>query len=205
MYKNIVFDMGQTLLHWTPDYLMDKAGITDEKDRQILKDELFCTVEWQMLDRGTLLPEEGAKVCSKRIPEHLHADVMRFTRDWWTDYFYPMEGMDEIVRDLKARGYTLYILSNAQSALSENEPKLPGADCFTGWMASADVKLLKPEHEIYELFYDKFGIDPKESVFIDDSHANCEASERTGMKSIIFHGDAERLRRDLERVLGIEL
>ena len=59
------------------------------------------------------------------------------------------------------------------------------------------MKLLKPQHEIYELLYSRFSLRPEECIFIDDSPANIDGAQCTGMDGIVFRGDVERLRREL--------
>ena len=66
------------------------------------------------------------------------------------------------------------------------------------------MKYVKPEPEIYRLLYKKYGLIPEECVFIDDSAANIEGAERTGMPGIVFHGDAAELREKL-RGFGVKL
>lgn len=81
---------------------------------------------------------------------------------------------------------------------------MPGNEYFDGTLISADVKLVKPEAEVYRLLYKTFSLVPEECVFIDDSTQNIEGAERTGMAGIVFHGDAQELRERLAE-LGVKL
>ena len=98
------------------------------------------------------------------------------------------------MRELKARGYTLYLLSNAARRQHTYWHDIPGSEYFSGTFISADYHLLKPEDAIYQAFFRKFGLKPEDCLFIDDSPANIEASENAGMAGIVFHGDAAHLR-----------
>ena len=104
--------------------------------------------------------------------------------------------------DLKNAGYDLYLLSNAAARQHAYWHDVPGNQWFSGTFISADYRLLKPEAAIYQAFFEKFSLKPEECLFIDDTPANIEASENAGMRGIIFHGDAARLRRQLTE-LGI--
>ena len=108
-----------------------------------------------------------------------------------------MPGMAELVRELKQAGYHIYLLSNASLALREYFPRIPGSECFDKLMVSAEEKLLKPSHEIFERLYEKFGLTPGQCWFIDDSPQNVEGAIQTGMGGSVFYGDVKRLRRDL--------
>ncbi|NQU53113.1 MAG: HAD-IA family hydrolase, partial [Bacteroidetes bacterium] len=59
-------------------------------------------------------------------------------------------------------------------------------ELFDGIIFSADVKLVKPELEIYHLLCDRYHILPAESVFLDDRIENIEAARMIGIHAIHF-------------------
>ncbi len=67
---------------------------------------------------------------------------------------------------------------------------------------SGEVRLIKPQREIYELHARNFGLEPAATLFIDDSAANVQGAIDAGWQAIHFTG-AQKLRDDLA-VLGIE-
>ena len=201
MIRNIVFDMGQVLIRWRPEEILEHFDLTGEEKTMLLQ-ELFWSPEWTQQDRGILTEGEMIERVSARLPESLHAAVEEVIKAWHVWHLTPMPGMAELVRQLKAQGYGIYLLSNASTALRGYFPRIPGSECFDGLMVSAEEKLLKPQHEIYERLYERFDLVPEQCVFIDDSPANIEGAMLTGMQGIVFRGDTERLRREL-RALGI--
>lgn len=201
MIRNIVFDMGQVLIRWRPEEILEHFDLTGEEKTMLLQ-ELFWSPEWTQQDRGILTEGEMIERVSARLPESLHAAVEEVIKAWHVWHLTPMPGMAELVRRLKAQGYGIYLLSNASTALRGYFPRIPGSECFDGLMVSAEEKLLKPQHEIYERLYERFGLVPEQCVFIDDSPANIEGAMLTGMQGIVFRGDTERLRRELQ-ALGI--
>ena len=201
MIRNIVFDMGQVLIRWRPEEILEHFDLTGEEKTMLLQ-ELFWSPEWIQQDRGILTEGEMIERVSARLPESIHAAVEEVIKAWHVWHLTPMPGMAELVRRLKAQGYGIYLLSNASTALRGYFPRIPGSECFDGLMVSAEEKLLKPQHEIYERLYERFGLVPEQCVFIDDSPANIEGAMLTGMQGIVFRGDTERLRREL-RALGI--
>ena len=44
MIRNIVFDMGQVLIRFDPEYFMNCTGIREASDRRIILKELFHSV-----------------------------------------------------------------------------------------------------------------------------------------------------------------
>lgn len=202
MVKNIVFDMGNVLLRFDRDYFLDAAGVEGE-DRKILMNNVYLSVEWARMDRGSMTEVEAAASMCCHIPERLH-EKAHLLVDRWDRPILPVEGMASLVRELKAAGFGIYLLSNSSYRQHEYWPRIPGSEYFDGTLISADVKYVKPEPEIYRLLYKKYGLIPEECVFIDDSAANIEGAERTGMPGIVFHGDAAELREKL-RGFGVKL
>lgn len=197
MIKNIVFDMGNVLIRWDPAGLIARLGVTGADAKALLR-EVFCDQEWTGLDRGRLSEEEAADAFRERLPEHLHPYLPRLIY-WWKEPMWPVEGMAELVGELKAAGYGIYLCSNATSALHSYFPRIPGSEHFDGLLVSADWKLLKPQHEIFELLYKTFALDPAECFFIDDYPPNIDGAIVTGMSGAVYDGDLRRLRHDLRR------
>jgi len=201
MIKNIVFDMGNVLIKFDRNAFLDKIGVFGE-DRELLMREVYLSLEWSMMDRGSLTEEQGAERMCRNVPERLHRTVYALTSEWDRPLM-PIDGVAELVRELKEKGYRIFLLSNASYRQHEYWDKIPGSECFEDTVISADVKLVKPQPEIYLYAMYKFGIRPEESVFIDDSTPNVEGAVYCGMEGIVFHGDSEELRRKL-RNLGVD-
>ena len=198
MISNIIFDMGGVLIRWNPEKMLESAHLSPE-EMVILDRELFHGVEWIQMDRGILTGEETVEAVCGRVPEKLHEAVRSLVLSWHQRYLEPMPGMAELVRELKENGYRIFLLSNASDVLRSYFPRIPGSECFEKLLVSAEEKLLKPSHEIYERLYEKFDLNPAECWFIDDSPANVEGAMLTGMGGTVFYGDVPRLRRELRR------
>ena len=202
MIRNIVFDMGNVMIYFNKKIFLDRAGVSGE-DRTLLERVVFDSLEWARLDRGSLLEPEAEKLMCARLPERLHGYVHDFVYDWDKPLL-PVRDMAPLVRELKAKGYGIYLLSNAASRQHDYWPDIPGSECFDGTLISADERLTKPEKEIYELFFERFGLCPDECVFIDDNTMNAEGAFRCGMHPIVFHDDVAELRARL-REEGVEV
>lgn len=201
MIKNIIFDMGNVLIYFDPDFFIRRVGITDEADRKLLNREVYRSLEWAQMDRGSLTDEEADKIMCSRIPERLHGAVHGLVADWARPIL-PVPGMEDLVRELKEAGYGIYLLSNASYHQHDYWPEIPGQQYFDGTLISADVKMVKPQPEIYRLLCEKFSLLPEECVFIDDAIPNVEGAFWTGMNAIVFHDDAAEVREKL-RALGV--
>lgn len=202
MIKNIVFDMGNVIIRFDPELFMVRLDLAEE-DRRLLKRELFVSLEWSRMDRGSLTDEEAAEIVCRRVPERLH-DAVRRLVGMWDRPILPVEGMYELVEELRGMGYGIYLLSNASFRQHDYWPRVPASKFFDGTLISADVKLVKPQPEIYRLLCDKFSLLPEECVFIDDSTSNAEGAYFCGINALVFHGDAHEMRLKLNE-LGVKV
>ncbi|MBD5149400.1 MAG: HAD family phosphatase [Oscillibacter sp.] len=197
MIKNIVFDMGGVLLDYNPPRFISRLT-TDEADAALLLREVFNSAEWFRLDQGTIGQAEAAAAMCSRLPAHLRGAAERLI-EWWKLEMQPVEGMAELVAELKDLGCGIYLLSNATVRQPEYFDRLPSARYFDGRFVSAFYKMLKPQYEIYEAMLKEFGLKAEECFFVDDSAANVEGARRAGIAGTVFDGDVERLREVLSR------
>ena len=58
--------------------------------------------------------------------------------------------------------------------------------CFDGEVVSCEEGVVKPEPRIYEILLDRFGLDPAETLFIDDRRSNLEAAAAFGIATFHF-------------------
>ena len=70
-----------------------------------------------------------------------------------------------------------------------------------GGILSYEVKLIKPEREIYEMLLSRYDLKAEECVFVDDRKRNCEGAEKVGIKAILFE-NKEQVENELA-LLGI--
>ena len=195
MIKNIVFDMGNVLLRFDPGLFMERIGVA-EADRPLLMRDVFKSLEWAQMDRGTLTDEEAVVSMCSRIPARLHGAAEKLVTAWDRPIL-EIEGSFALVKELKELGYGVYLLSNASLRQHEYWPRLPASRFFDGTLISADVKIIKPQPEIYGLLYEKFSLLPEECFFIDDSNYNIEAALNSGMPGAVFYGDMAQIRAKL--------
>ena len=203
MKLNIVFDMGQVLMVFAPPVFIARLGYTGD-DAQALLAEVFRGWEWVAFDRGDITGQDVVDSACSRLPAHLHEAARELVFHWW-DEIIPMPGAQELVTELHHKGYPLYVLSNASQDFHRYFDRIPGSQFLPRErrFVSSDYHLLKPEHEIFELFCKTYGLDPASCVFIDDNPSNVEAALRLGMRALVHRGDLPRLRREL-RALGVE-
>ena len=186
MIDTIVFDMGGVLIDFSAQLFTERLQVSGE-DRALLERHVLRTTDWVRLDRGTITEAEMLVHACANLPRRLHA-AADYIINHWNEPIVPIEGTAEVVRQLKARGYALYLLSNAGVRQHSYWNDIPGSECFSGTVISADLHLLKPEAAIYQALFDKFDLTPANCIFVDDLPLNVEAAQNAGMQGIVFTG-----------------
>jgi len=186
MIRNIVFDLGNVLISFRPAEYLEKnkypPGI-----REVILTDVFRSPEWLMLDNGDLTSEEAIDLISQK--SSLKREEIAFIFKKRTDIMFPLEKNVRLLSELKKHGFVLYYLSNFPSDIfDEVKNRYSFFRYFEGGIISADVKLSKPDVRIFKLLFEKFGINPEESLYIDDIEYNARAAEFSGMKALTTFG-----------------
>lgn len=199
MLKNIVFDMGNVLTEFAPGYFVTCVGVDDDADRECLLNGIFHTPEWGMQDAGVVCEAELEKIVRGRIPERLY-DAAHKLIFGWDEFSRPTAGMEALIRDCRAAGLKMYLLSNASVRQPEYWPAIPGSEYFDGTVISGIEKCLKPSEEIYRILLDRYGLKAEECLFVDDMPVNVEGAVAVGLMGFRFTGDTDLLRAEIRKL-----
>ena len=194
--RNLIFDMGNVLLRYDPELIMDRAGVKDQEHREMLKREIFRSSGWTRLDTGEWNEEDMVRAAVSHLPEELHEIAGRLICEWDRPIV-PIDGMEALLKKCREAGHRIFLLSNASRRQHEYWDRVPGAEYFEDTVISADVHLVKPDPEIYLHLLRKNGLKAKECLFVDDMKANTDAAEQLGIAAFCFRGDAKELERFL--------
>lgn len=201
MIKNIIFDIGNVLawFRWK-DYARD-LGFSEEMVERVGRATVRTQI-WRETDRGVLSIPEAVEQCIALDPE-IEDEIRLFYKDrreLVTEYDYS-EGL---IRDLKARGYKVYLLSNySEDHFQYILSKFRFFGLEDGMVISYREKVLKPEPEIYNILFERYGLKPEECVFLDDTEVNIETAVKLGMRGIVFKNYEQGIG-ELERILSGE-
>lgn len=184
MIKNIIFDFGNVLVEYNIKEFMLKKGIKPEIIPRILKASIMGPY-WDEFDRGAITEEEafeGFLSIDPEIGEELH---MAF--DNITGMLLKRDFAIPWIKELKAAGYKVYYLSNySKKAYDECADSIEFIKYMDGGVLSHRELMVKPNPDIYKLLMDRYDLNPKECVFIDDTPKNVEVAIKLGMKGIVF-------------------
>ncbi|MEO7193079.1 MAG: HAD-IA family hydrolase [Vicinamibacterales bacterium] len=190
----VIFDLFHTLtgpeaewsdLPWTSDVL----GI----DRGVWNELLVSRSRWRLAGEETdaltivrtLAREIDPTIPEERIQEATRVRIQRF-KDSLTRI--PPENV-ETLRDLRAAGFRLGLISNADVMEAAPWPTSPLAGLFDVELFSCAVGLVKPEPAIYARCIQALGVSPTGCLFVGDGGSNeLVGAKAAGMSTVFVSG-----------------
>ena len=190
--------MGNVLIDFSPMQYVGKLNLKDRAEEEKIFKAAYVNFKSIYMDYGKITEDEFVEHVVQGIgPEY--RDKIKELIVNWPQYLTPIDGMEELVKELKDKGYKIYLLSNAGFNQHDYWERIPASKYFDGKVVSCDVGEVKPFEGIYQALYKKFDIKPEESFFIDDLIINVFGANRTGMEGYVFTGSVDDLRAELKR------
>jgi putative hydrolase of the HAD superfamily len=189
--KNVVFDLGAVLLSWEPVTLVHAVVAPHTPTAQAahaLAREMFHHEDWLGFDRGTHSLEDAIGRMALRLS--LPVERLSTTLAPMGERLEPIDVTIELLASLRTRrdageALRLYYLSNMPAPYARVlEQRHDFLRWFDGGIFSGDVRMIKPQPEIYELLAARYGLAAPDTVFIDDSAANVAAARALGWEAI---------------------
>ena len=185
MIKQILFDCGGVLAELNFRELMADISGSRETAEDFIRMLWRPDSPWLRYDSGELNTAQIKEELKRYMPQELRTYLEAFA-DRWLEALPPMEGMEEIVDQIKAQGYPCYLLSNFSEGFKLMPERTPVLQKMDGMVISYEIHMLKPDPEIFRYTAKNFGFDPKETLFVDDNLHNVQASEQVGMTGYLF-------------------
>ncbi len=191
----IIFDLGGVLIDWNPRYLYRKIFKTEEEVTWFLDN--ICTSEWNdQQDAGRTFQEATEELVVK-YPDH-EVPIRAWYERWQETIPGPVHETVEILKHFKDNPtHRLYALTNWSA---ETFPWALNTFDFLHWfegiVVSGVEKTRKPYPEFYKILFDRYYIDPKRALFIDDNIKNIEGGKALGLSTIHFQSP-QQLKREL--------
>lgn len=196
--NTIIFDLGGVLIDWNPRYLYRKIFKTEDEVTWFL--ENICTSEWNdAQDAGRSFEEATLELIAKHPEWEL--PIRAWYERWQETIPGPLHETVEILKYFKSNAsHRLYALTNwsAQTfpwALDNFE----FLHWFEGIVVSGVEKTRKPFPEFYNILFERYGVDPATSLFIDDNIKNIEGARAVGLTTIHFQTPAQ-VKQELQRL-----
>ena len=180
---NIILDMGNVLLEWDKDKILQ--GVSDtKKDYLILDKTIFQSGLWERLDLGILTREELVLEVVSIIGNTYQKKVEEVIWNW-PSYIDIYREVFPVLSELKKKGHRIFVLSNTSKVFYDllEEQLSPLKELLDGFVLSCDIKAIKPDLAMFKEILDKYQLDPANCVFLDDIEDNTSAAEKLGIKA----------------------
>ena len=179
---DIILDMGNVLLEWNKDKILQ--GVSDtKKDYLILDKTIFQSGLWEKLDFGTMTREELVLEVVSMIGNTYQKKVEEVIWNW-PSYIDIYTEVFPVLSELKKKGHRIFVLSNTSKVFYDllDEQLSPLKEVLDGFVLSCDIKAIKPDLAMFKEILDKYQLDPTHCVFLDDIEDNTMAAEQLGIK-----------------------
>ena len=202
-YKNILFDMGNVLVTYNPEWVIRRYTEDEELIREV-KNIVFNSQEWFLLDAGLIEEEKAERNWMERLSSDKARELAHLSFQNWNLYnMKTIPGKAEIIRAVKENGKEIYLLSNASlRLLSIYKEVIPAVECFSGIFYSAAHKCVKPQDIIYERFLKEYSLNPADCFFIDDLEENISAAKAVGISGAVMKS---RTAKETAEILGLNI
>lgn len=110
----------------------------------------------------------------------------------------PFAGIEEMLADLRCRGYKLAVVSNKPHAATCTVVRHFFGDAFDEITGALDGVPVKPDPTLPSRVLDSLGIDKGESIFVGDTYVDIETGKNLGSKKVIGVLWGFRKREELE-------
>ncbi len=123
-----------------------------------------------------------------------HRPEMHRFKEIYFEALNPNPQMIELMRELKAAGYRMAMLTNN---VREWEPlwrtMLPVDEIFETVVDSGFVGCRKPESRIYAITLGRLGLPAASCLFVNDVLVNCEGARKAGMTAVHFQENEQAI------------
>ncbi len=196
-YKNVVFDVGNVLMKFCPREYLHTFYSEEETERLI--GEVFHQPEFREYEKGIHTSDELSELYGERFPKD--RKKIRDIIDHWADLSCKIEESWRLLQTVKKYGYNTFILSTMGREWKEAWlAKYPEFEIVDGSVFSYEVKANKPEPEIYDWLFQRYFIEPADSLFLDDNEKNIEQGKKMGMNGIVFSAEEQTYHRIAEEL-----
>jgi putative hydrolase of the HAD superfamily len=180
MIKNIVFDFGDIFIN------LDKKLFAEELQKLHISQEseemLPILQQYEMglvsTDKFLTFFEERLSISEDKLKRAWNSILLDF----------PKERLRFIQNLSESKKYRLFLLSNTNdlhiSWIQQNwgmEQYNAFKICFEQFYLSHEINLRKPNNNIYEFVLTSNDLEPKETLFIDDTKENTDAAKALGI------------------------
>jgi FMN phosphatase YigB (HAD superfamily) len=195
MIKTLIFDKGNVINFFDHSILFKQLSQLSGYSPEQIKERLLYSGLDNDYHTGDISSEEFFEGVSRMLGLSIHFD--EFRKIYNSIHLDENRELVEFLRNIKGR-YKIIMLSDTNEMHNEYSlQRYSYWDVFHDRIFSNEVhasKHMNPER-IFGLAIERAGCLPQECLFVDDVEANVKAASWFGIKSILFVGNKELMRK----------
>jgi putative hydrolase of the HAD superfamily len=187
--KNVVFDLGGVVIDLNRLAAVEGFEELGMHDANTFLDQ-YC-------QKGTFLDIETGRITAAEffdtIRQHIGNETIKDKEieDAFNRFLVdlPVARLRKI-RELRERGKRVFALSNTNAVMYNSwiarqfrNDGFAINDYFEGIVTSFAEGVCKPNRRIFEILIERYNLEPSETLFLDDSAANCESAQQLGIRT----------------------
>ena len=184
--KNIIFDLGNTLIFFDHGYFYDglaniEKGLNANKLKKFICDKKLDV----KIGTGRITSKEFFKTVKKKF--NIKTGYADFNY-LYCDVFWENKPMIKLLESLaEQKKYKIFLLSNTDpSHFNFILKNFPSINLIKNKVLSYRTKCLKPGSKIYREMITRFKLNPERSVFIDDIKSHLLAASKLKFHTIHY-------------------
>ncbi|MBR5110066.1 MAG: HAD family phosphatase [Clostridia bacterium] len=183
----IVFDVGNVLLTFEPEKVM---GLIPQAHRDTLRQAIFGKdFRWAAFDLGVETNEDIARSMAEAANVPGGTEMVLHALYHFPETMRPLP-LYRLIPELKKSGKQLYGLTNyCEPSFTYTQERFTNLKLLDGVVVSNREKIAKPDPAIFALLTERFGVNPREALFIDDSLPNVLTAAAIGFKTWNYAGE----------------
>ncbi|MFT4307097.1 MAG: HAD family phosphatase [Microbacterium sp.] len=173
----VLWDMDGTLVDTEPYWMAAETPLVESFGGTWSHEQALAVVGLGLDDAARILQEAGVRMPVREIVDHLTARVLTALRERGVPF---RPGACELLADLKAAGVPTALVTMSMRRMAETVAGLIGFPAFDLVVAGDDVTRPKPYPDPYLQACAALGVDPAETVAIEDSPGGVRAAVAAG-------------------------
>ena len=187
--KAFIFDMDDVLCDYNVAARIARLAALSGRSESHIEKAIWESDYFTRADRGEWTAEQCLVEFNTRLGHQL-------TRAEWVEArraaMTPFADMLDFVSRLKTQ-FQIALLTNNDRLMAETADELfPELRPLFGahLYVSAELELAKPDSAIFRALVARLGVEPQDTIFVDDLVENVEGAKRAGLHAIEFTGYA---------------
>jgi putative hydrolase of the HAD superfamily len=187
--KNIIFDLGGVVLEGKASSVLDKLNLNEDEYNELIK---FFD-DWYKLDIDEETIEN--KYNSYNFSNNNYKDKLL--------KYYELRNINmnliNLIKELNKNNKVYVLSDNNKDASIYYEKVLNELVNIDGYVFSYEYKTIKREEKLFDIFLNKYNLDPSTCYFIDNTKENIEIANSKGINGILYTSDEELINELKER------